>query len=76
MQEFRSGPFEREETIYREFTEATGQNRREMRRAIGCARGQTLIRQVFIGRNDPCPCESGLKFKKCCIEKVGRYDSL
>lgn len=21
-----------------------------------------------IGRNDPCPCGSGLKFKKCCIE--------
>lgn len=20
-----------------------------------------------IGRNDPCPCESGLKFKKCCL---------
>lgn len=19
-----------------------------------------------IGRNDPCPCKSGLKFKKCC----------
>ncbi len=22
-----------------------------------------------IGRNDPCPCESGKKFKKCCINK-------
>jgi hypothetical protein len=21
-----------------------------------------------IGRNEPCPCESGLKFKKCCLE--------
>jgi len=20
-------------------------------------------------RNDPCPCGSGLKFKKCCIDK-------
>ena len=20
-----------------------------------------------IGRNDPCPCGSGLKFKKCCL---------
>ncbi|WP_407668342.1 SEC-C metal-binding domain-containing protein [Oceanobacillus damuensis] len=19
-----------------------------------------------IGRNDPCPCDSGKKFKKCC----------
>ena len=23
-----------------------------------------------IGRNDPCPCGSGEKFKKCCINKV------
>jgi hypothetical protein len=22
-----------------------------------------------IGRNDPCPCGSGLKYKKCCIDK-------
>jgi SWIM/SEC-C metal-binding protein len=21
------------------------------------------------GRNDPCPCGSGLKFKKCCLKK-------
>jgi len=21
-----------------------------------------------VGRNDPCPCESGKKFKKCCME--------
>jgi len=22
-----------------------------------------------IGRNDPCPCGSGKKYKKCCLEK-------
>jgi hypothetical protein len=22
-----------------------------------------------VGRNDPCPCGSGLKYKKCCLEK-------
>ncbi len=26
-----------------------------------------------IGRNDPCPCGSGKKFKKCCL-KSGRYE--
>jgi hypothetical protein len=26
-----------------------------------------------VGRNDPCPCGSGKKFKKCCIGK-GVYD--
>jgi uncharacterized protein YecA (UPF0149 family) len=24
-----------------------------------------------VGRNDPCPCGSGLKYKKCC----GKYSS-
>lgn len=24
-----------------------------------------------VGRNDPCPCGSGLKFKKCCLNKGG-----
>lgn len=21
-----------------------------------------------VGRNDPCPCNSGLKYKHCCLE--------
>ncbi len=28
--------------------------------------GQTA-RRVKVGRNDPCPCGSGKKFKKCCL---------
>lgn len=28
--------------------------------------------QPTVGRNDPCPCGSGKKFKKCCINKVAR----
>jgi len=24
---------------------------------------------VQVGRNDPCPCGSGEKYKNCCIEK-------
>ncbi len=23
-----------------------------------------------VGRNDPCPCGSGKKYKKCCLEKI------
>jgi methionyl aminopeptidase len=26
-------------------------------------------RTVKVGRNDPCPCGSGLKYKKCCLGK-------
>lgn len=25
-----------------------------------------------VGRNDPCPCGSGVKFKKCCLRKEAR----
>ncbi|MCK4922727.1 MAG: anaerobic sulfatase-maturation protein [Bacteroidales bacterium] len=30
----------------------------------------TKTPKVVIGRNDPCPCGSGKKFKACCIGKV------
>jgi uncharacterized protein len=26
-------------------------------------------RENKTGRNDPCPCGSGLKYKKCCLQK-------
>lgn len=29
----------------------------------------TYKAEVKIGRNDPCPCGSGKKYKKCCIDK-------
>jgi len=34
------------------------------------AMGHELSKRVKIGRNDLCPCGSGNKFKKCCIDKV------
>ncbi|MFP4348649.1 MAG: type I methionyl aminopeptidase [Thermodesulfobacteriota bacterium] len=30
--------------------------------------------QTKIGRNDPCPCGSGLKHKKCCMRKRNRLE--
>jgi methionyl aminopeptidase len=36
--------------------------------------------RIKVGRNDPCPCGSGLKYKKCCLGKKnpvpGRYKDL
>jgi len=29
-----------------------------------------VIKQAKVGRNDPCPCGSGKKFKKCCRNKT------
>lgn len=31
------------------------------------------IREHKIGRNDTCPCGSGLKYKNCCL-KTGEYE--
>jgi preprotein translocase subunit SecA len=30
---------------------------------------KTVIKEAKIGRNDPCPCGSGKKYKKCCLNK-------
>lgn len=27
---------------------------------------QTFVKEKTVGRNDPCPCGSGKKYKKCC----------
>jgi len=32
-------------------------------------RSKTVIKGEKIGRNDPCPCGSGKKYKKCCGNK-------
>ena len=37
-------------------------------RADGTYRGETIRNPVAaVGRNEPCPCGSGKKFKKCCM---------
>ena len=36
----------------------------------GRVKPQTVVRDApKVGRNDPCPCGSGKKFKKCCAKK-------
>lgn len=38
-------------------------------RSDGSVKGETVRHSLAkVGRNDPCPCGSGKKFKKCCIE--------
>jgi len=36
-------------------------------RSLGTTREAAIPR---VGRNDPCPCGSGKKFKACCIDKA------
>lgn len=35
----------------------------------GAWRVNQPIRSTKVGRNDPCPCGSGKKYKKCCMQK-------
>ena len=38
----------------------------------GSVRGQTVRKAgTEVGRNDPCPCGSGKKYKKCCMKLLG-----
>jgi hypothetical protein len=32
----------------------------------GTVKGKTVTRALKVGRNDPCPCGSGKKYKRCC----------
>lgn len=41
----------------------------ERKRQIEAA-GGSVVHRTRIGRNAPCPCGSGLKFKKCCIGRA------
>lgn len=43
---------------------------RDMPRSGNINQARTTIRHKHkIGRNDPCPCGSGVKLKKCCLRK-------
>lgn len=33
-----------------------------------CYRSKAPRRVTKVGRNDPCPCGSGKKYKKCCLK--------
>lgn len=44
---------------------------RRLRRSMGIKLSPRKLLPK-IGRNEPCPCGSGKKFKKCCIENYDR----
>lgn len=41
-----------------------------------CIRGMRVTPQMSVGRNDPCPCGSGRKFKHCCLLAQSDADTL
>jgi len=61
------------------FTEQYREDQERWRRQAEAnhARSQRLENPFKgVGRNDPCPCGSGKKFKKCCLATVGLDRSL
>lgn len=42
----------------------TEEKRKEIKRAYGASK--TVVKAEKVGRNEPCPCGSGKKHKKCC----------
>jgi uncharacterized protein YecA (UPF0149 family) len=54
----------------------TGRRARDIQDAMDArqreveAVGGQMVHRTRIGRNSPCLCGSGLKFKKCCIDKA------
>ncbi|WP_371925875.1 SEC-C metal-binding domain-containing protein [Halobacillus sp. A5] len=32
-----------------------------------------IVKKVKVGRNEPCTCGSGKKYKKCCESREGLY---
>ena len=45
---------------------------KEKIRDDGSIKGETFKKKYTdVGRNDPCPCGSGAKFKKCCMALLG-----
>jgi hypothetical protein len=43
---------------------------RSLAETVQILKPQTKAKIPMIGRNDPCPCGSGKKFKKCCLGKA------
>ncbi|MCL5671733.1 MAG: SEC-C metal-binding domain-containing protein [Acidobacteria bacterium] len=58
---------EEEEEVIRQYQRRKRREQAEMRMVGGgvMEKPQQVIRKEKIGRNDPCPCGSGKKYKKC-----------
>jgi preprotein translocase subunit SecA len=44
----------------------TGRRRREQKARSADGGSAPVRREKKVGRNEPCPCGSGKKYKKCC----------
>lgn len=49
-------------------SEKSGEEKSEAVPEVSPPEGTVQKAQAKVGRNDPCPCGSGKKFKKCCLK--------
>jgi preprotein translocase subunit SecA len=56
----------REDTMERQFTPKPSKMTYGRGSEGGAGKPQTVIKDKKVGRNDPCICGSGKKYKKCC----------
>jgi hypothetical protein len=56
---------------YAQYIAQTSKNYENGFRDDGSVRGETFTKKYTdVSRNDPCPCGSGKKFKKCCMSLI------
>ncbi len=48
--------------------EAVKQMKKMMGKSLNIPINQPKKKEKKIGRNEPCPCDSGKKYKKCCYK--------
>lgn len=58
--------FEQTRNGFRKLAGDVNQMRRDEAQQTGANHPAAAVKQGRIGRNEPCPCGSGLKYKKCC----------
>lgn len=67
--------FERPGLMQRKHTELFAMLQKVFRQDLGSRlkdmRREMTARPKEFGRNSPCPCGSGKKFKKCCLDRMG-----
>jgi uncharacterized protein YecA (UPF0149 family) len=62
MKYFQSGVLEFMKRDWENWQQRTAE------RALQAERASRAPKMAKIGRNDPCPCGSGKKYKKCCLQ--------
>jgi uncharacterized protein YecA (UPF0149 family) len=77
LEKWKTEERQRDETIKRRMEELTvavpratpKPNTPAFDNAVDPAPVQPIVSKEKVGRNAPCPCGSGKKYKKCCLKK-------